>query len=174
MAVNFGQMFIESRGMPIQHDGKTLIMLDRLPAKLGDKFTVTIESTRSSHPQGVGVSEGLEVFGERVKRAVIWEYFSLPPEERAAERSRLPFSFQVVCRNKKGSLSFYNMTEFQGRQEWWHGGSCMIADDIPGGRRYCCNDFELDEDFDDLVFTVVRSSDLESKVTLDRIVLSKS
>jgi hypothetical protein len=32
----------------------------------------------------------------------------------------------------------------------------MIAEDVAGGRRYRCNDFELDEDFDDLVFTVVR------------------
>jgi hypothetical protein len=77
MAVNFGQLFIESRGSPIQRDGKTMIMLDKLPAGLGDKFTVTIEATRSPYPQGIGVSEGVEVFGERVKRAVIWEYFSL-------------------------------------------------------------------------------------------------
>lgn len=156
--MNFGQLFIQSRGIPIQHDGKTLLMLDKLPAKLGDKFTVTIEVTNSPYPQGVGVSEGVEVFGERVKRAVIWEYFSLPPELRAAERSRLPYSFEVVCRNRQGSLSFYNMTEFRGRQEWWHGGSCMIAEDIPRGRRYRCNDFELDADFDDLVFSVVKAS----------------
>jgi hypothetical protein len=154
--MDFGQLFIQSRGAPIHHDGKTLIMLDKVPAKLGETLIVTIEATSSAYPQGVGVSEGVEVFGERVKRAVIWEYFSLPPELRKSERSRLPFSFEVVCRNKKGSLSFYNMTEFRGRQEWWHGGSCMIAEDITGGRRYRCNDFELDEDFDDLVFTVVR------------------
>jgi hypothetical protein len=154
--VDFGQLFIQSRRAPIQHDGKTLIMLDRLPAKLGDKFTVTLETTRSLYPQGVGISEGVQVFGERVKRVVIWEYFSLPPELRQSERSRLPFSFEVVCRNKKGSLSFYNMTEVHGHQSWWHGGSCMIAEDIPGGRRYRCNDFELDDDFDDLVFSVVK------------------
>ncbi len=35
----------------------------------------------------------------------------------------------------------------------------MVATDIPGGRRYSCNDFELDDDFDDLVFTVTRPSD---------------
>lgn len=167
MSVNFGQRFIESRGTPIQYDGKTLIMLDKLAAKLGDKFTVTIESTRSPYPQGVGISESLEVFGERVKRAVIWEYFSLQPELRETERSRLPFSFEVVCRNRKGSLSFYNMTEFQGRQEWWHGGSCMIAEDIPGGRRYRCNDFELDDDFEDLVFTVVKACVIGPKATFD-------
>ena len=124
--------------------------------------------------RGSGVSEGVEVSGERVKRAVIWEYFSLLPELREVEQSRLPFSFEVVCRNKKGSLSFYNMTEFRGRQEWWHGGSCMFAEDIPGGRRYRCNDFELDEDFDDLVFSVIKAGDFGSKAMLDPDGLSAS
>ena len=153
---NFGQMFIASKGAPINYQGKSLIMLDRVPAKLGDCFLVTIESTKSDYPQGVGVSEGVEVFGAKEKRVVIWEYFSLPPEERSTRRSALPFSFEVMCRNKRGYLAFYNMTEFRGRQEWWHAGSCMVATDIPGGRRYSCNDFELDDDFDDLMFSVVK------------------
>jgi hypothetical protein len=153
---NFGEMFMQSKGGPIDYQGKQLIMLDRVPVKLGERLLVTIESTRAEWPQGVGIFEGVEVFGEPVKRAVVWEYFSLPPDMRATGRSRLPFSFEVTCRNNKGSLAFYNMTEFKGRQEWWHGGAAMVAADIPGGRRYSCNDFELDDDFDDLVFTVTR------------------
>jgi hypothetical protein len=82
---DFGQLFVKSRGAPIWHDGRALIMLDKVAAKLGEKFIVTIEATRSPYPQGVGVSEGVAVFGERVKRAVVWEYFSLPP--RRAEVS---------------------------------------------------------------------------------------
>jgi hypothetical protein len=149
-------MFIETRGAPVTYRGRSLVMLDRVSAKLGERFTVTIEATSSPYPQGLGVSEGVEVFGERAKRAVIWEYFSLPPVERGQQRSKLPFRFEVVCRNRRGHVAFYNMTEYQGRQEWWHGGSCMVVKEIPGGRRYHCNDFELDEDFDDLVFSVVR------------------
>lgn len=94
------------------------------------------------------------MFGEQVKRAVVWEYFSLPPADRNSRRSSLPFQFEVECRSDRGWLSFYNMAEYQGRQEWWHGGSCMWAEDIPGGRRYHCNDLELDDDFNDIVFTV--------------------
>ena len=61
------------------------------------------------------------------------------------------------------------MTEFQGRPSGGTGGSCMIAEGIPGGRRYHCqNDFELDEDFDDLVLTVVKLSTAKSKATLGR------
>jgi hypothetical protein len=154
---DFSSMFIDSRGAPIQYGGKTLIMADTIPATLGETFAVTIESTRSRYPQGVGMQEGVQVFGERVRRAVVWEYFSVPLNRRAFERSRLPFRFEVECRNKQGVLRFYNMTEYDGRQEHWNRGACMIAEDIPGGRRYHCNDFDPDEDFDDMVFSVVRA-----------------
>jgi hypothetical protein len=138
------------------YGGKSLVLSDKLPAKLGERFVVTIESTNSMLPQGVGISEGVRIFGETVKRAVVWEYFSLQPSERLEKKSLLPFTFEVECRNKSGSLSFYNMAEFKGRQQWWCGGSCMWFEEIDQGRRYHCNDFELDDDFDDIIFTVVR------------------
>jgi hypothetical protein len=160
MAVHeFGSLFMASKGAPITYGDKTLIMGDKLQARLGERFLVTIESTDSEYPQGVGVAEGIEVFETKVKRTVVWEYFSLPPEERQSRKSRLPFSFEVVCRNKKGFVWFYNMTEFQGRQEYWTRGHAMYVAEIEGGRRYFCNDFTPDEDFNDLVFTVVRVSD---------------
>jgi hypothetical protein len=153
-ALNFGQLFIESKGQPLAYKGKSLILSDRVPAACGQRFTVTIESTASSYPQGIGISENVRVFDDKARRAVVWEYFSLPPHERGKRKSALPFSFEVECRNKKGWLSFYNMAECNGQQSWWHAGSCMWVESIAGGRRYHCNDFELDDDFDDLVFTV--------------------
>ena len=158
MAVpNFGELFIASGGQPLSYGDRTLVMLDRFPAKLGERLLVTIESTKSPWPQGIGMSTDVEVFGSRQKRAVVWEYFSVRPEDRERVRSNLPFSFAVTCRNKSGFISFYNMTEFNGRQEWWHGGRCMVSSEIEGGRRYLCNDHELDDDFNDLVFNVVRA-----------------
>ena len=153
-APNFGQLFIESKGRAIEFHGKSLVLSDRIPARRGQRFIVTIETTSSEHPQGVGISEGVLIFEEQVKRGVVWEYFSVPPEDREQHRSVLPFTFEVECRNDKGWLSFYNMAEYKGRQEWWHAGSCMWVEEIPGGRRYHCNDFELDDDFNDIVFTV--------------------
>jgi hypothetical protein len=35
----------------------------------------------------------------------------------------------------------------------------MYAEEIEGGRRYYCNDFTPDDDFNDLIFTVVRVGD---------------
>jgi hypothetical protein len=155
---DFGSQFIKSKEQPIEYDGKQIVMIDRVPAKLNEEFVVTIESTNSLHPQGVGISEGVEVFGEKNKRAVVFEYVSLPPDERKANKSKFPFSFKVKCRNKKGFITFYNMCLFQGRQEWWHGGAGMIVEDIENGKRYYCNDFELNDDFDDIIFTVTRSA----------------
>ena len=158
MAVfDFSDRFMASKGAPITHGDKTLILMDEWPARLGEHFLVTIETTDSKYPQGVGVCEGVEIFGMREKLAVVWEYFSLPPEQRTHRKSQLPFSFEVVCRNKKGYLRFYNMSEVQGRQERHNRGSCMYAVDIAeGGRRYFCNDFDPDDDFNDLVFSIVR------------------
>ena len=33
-------------------------------------------------------------------------------------------------------------------------GAAMIVEEIENGRRYRCNDWEPDEDFDDIIFTV--------------------
>lgn len=149
---------MESKGQPIAHAGRVLQMIDRFPAALGEELVVTIETTTSPHLQGVAFSEGVEVFGQRVKKAVVFEFFSVPPEERETVRSRLPFSFVVTCRNRKGFISFYNMALTGERQSWWHAGSAMIAEECDGGRRYRCNDFEMDDDFDDLVFSVKRKT----------------
>jgi hypothetical protein len=157
MAVHdFSDLFMAAKASSITYGDKTLILMDEWPARLGERFLVTIESTDSIYPQGVGVCEGVEIFGMKARLAVIWEYFSLPPEERASQKSRLPFSFEVVCRNKQGYLRFYNMSEVQGRQERHNRGSCMYATEISNGRRYYCNDFDPDDDFNDLVFSVVK------------------
>jgi hypothetical protein len=154
---DFGSLFMASKGKPLTYKGQTLVLADRIPAKPGDVFLVTMERTNSSYVQGVACSDGVEVFGERVKRAVVWEYCSLPLAERSQARSRLPFTFEITCRNKSGYLSFYNMALLKGgQQSWWHWGACMIPEEIPGGRRYRCNDFQPNDDFDDIIFSVVR------------------
>jgi hypothetical protein len=155
---DFGRRFMESKGQPVTHGDRLLLMMDRFPANLGEEFLVTIESTASSYIQGVGFAENVEVFGQKEKKAVVFEHFSVLPEERAQTKSRLPFSFTVTCRSKKGFISFYNMALVGDRQEWWHAGSAMVVEEIDGGRRYHCNDFEFDDDFDDLVFTVKKKS----------------
>ncbi len=35
-------------------------------------------------------------------------------------------------------------------------GACMYSEDIPNGKRYFCNDGDLDDDFNDIIFTVTR------------------
>jgi hypothetical protein len=154
---NFGAKFMESKGNAISHQGHELHMSDKIPAALGDVFKVTIESTASKYVQGVGFSEGVEVFGVKQKRAVVWEIFSVPPQDREKVRSVLPYSFEVTCRSKRGFVRFYNMALEGDRQSWWTGGSAMIIEEVENGHRCRCNDFELDDDFCDIVFTVEKS-----------------
>jgi hypothetical protein len=152
---DFNRLFVENKGGPITYKGQSLVLSDKVTASFGEIFTVTIESTQSRFPQGVGISEGVEVFGQRTKKAVVWEYFSVPPQDRIRVRSRLPFSFEVICRNKQGFLHFYNMAEVEGRARWEYA-AAMIVDDIPTGRRYRCNDWQPNDDFHDVIFRVER------------------
>ncbi|OJW19261.1 MAG: hypothetical protein BGO58_03090 [Sphingopyxis sp. 65-8] len=41
-----------------------------------------------------------------------------------------------------------------GVMQSWHAGGAMIVEEIENVRRYLCNDGELDDDFDDLIFTL--------------------
>jgi hypothetical protein len=53
-------------------------------------------------------------------------------------------------------LEVYNLWDKgDGVTEAWHNGAAMIVEEIPGGRRYRCNDGYPDDDFDDLVFELV-------------------
>lgn len=151
---NFNRLFAESKGQPVIYNGDVIYLADKLSATLGEVFIVTIESTHSKYLQGVGVSENVRVFGQQEKRAVVFEHYSVPIENRSTERSRLPFQFEVECRNKKGFLWFYNMCLVNDRQEWWHGGCAMRREAMESGFRYFCNDWQRNDDFTDIVFSV--------------------
>jgi hypothetical protein len=153
---NFNRMFAEAKGLPVYYNSKYICMSDKVPAKYGERFLVTIESTNSKYLQGVGISQNVEVFGEKNNRVVVYEYASLLPDQRKEKRSELPFSFEVICRNKKGYLSFYNMAQVDGRNDWFNLGCAMIVDELSNTRIYHCNDFQPNDDFNDIVFQVER------------------
>ena len=56
--------------------------------------------------------------------------------------------------------NIWEVTSHMGRKftDSGHGGAAMIVEEIENGRRYRCNDGHLDEDFDDIVFSVKRVS----------------
>lgn len=152
--IEFEKLFKESNGQPIAYNGDIIFMMDKIDAKINDQFLVTIEKTNSIYLQGIGFSENVSVFGDTVKRAAVYEHFSVPPDERQRTKSKLPFSFTVTCKNKKGHITIYNMAMVGEVQHWWHNGFAMKKEKTENGWRYKCNDIRPNDDFTDLIFTV--------------------
>ena len=150
----FEKLFRQSNGLPVDYHGETIFMTDRIDAELNDLFLVTIEKTDSEYLQGIGFSDNVSIFGETVKKAVVFEHFSIPLDERQKIKSKLPFSFEVTCKNKKGHIAIYNMALVDGVQQWWHNGFAMKKENIENGWRYRCNDIKPNDDFTDLIFTI--------------------
>ena len=151
---DFNSLFKKSLGKPILYKGQELILADKIPVNYDEKLRITIESTNSKYIQGVGISDNIEIFGQKVGKAVVWEYYSVPPENRENTRNQLPYSFEVICKNKKGEIFIYNMAEVDGRQDYWNFGCAMIVENIENGKRYKCNDWQPNEDFNDIIFRV--------------------
>ncbi len=150
---DFGSQFIDSKGEPIKYKDKTLIMIERILVQAEDILQITIEETNSDYIQGIGISEEVEVFGNRGKKTVIFEYVSIPPKKRKRLKSKLPFSFEVKAIHN-GYISVYNMCLVNGHQSWWHNGSCMYKVEEVDCLRFYCNDFQPNDDFNDLIFSV--------------------
>lgn len=153
---DFNSRFSESKGEPIYYNGKAIILSDKVPAMFNERFLVTIEETNSILIQGIGLSGDIEVFGQKGKRSMILESFSIPPDQRARVRSKLPFEFEVISKSKKGFITIYNMAIEDGRQEWWVYACGMIKEEIENGFRYRCNDKQPNDDFNDIVFKIER------------------
>jgi hypothetical protein len=154
----FVKLFSQSKGQPVGYHGEKIFMADRIDAELNDLFLVTIEKTDSQYLQGIGFSDNVSIFGETVKKAVVFEHFSIPPDERQKIKSKLPFSFEVTCKNKKRYILIYNMALVDGVQQWWYKGFAMKKENIENGWRYRCNDIKPNDDFTDLIFTIKKIS----------------
>ena len=150
----FEELFSLTKGQPIDYFGEKLLLFDSLSAKYKDRFSVTIESTHSKFLQGIGFSENVSIFGERVKRAAIFEHFSIPTEDRNRKRSMLPFTFEVTSFNKKGFITIYNIALVDETLHYGHNGFAMKKEEYGEGWRYRCNDIQPNDDFNDIVFTI--------------------
>ena len=56
---DFSELFIKTKGNPIQYKGKVLVMVDDIPFEDGNQFLITFEKTNSEWRQGIG----LDIFG---------------------------------------------------------------------------------------------------------------
>ena len=166
----FQTKFLESKGQPIEYEGKRLVLGDFFPVMSATRLRLVIESCRSTFRQGVALdlahrgpdgrwrrgatTEGdgeLMVAGKKYngrKGIFLWQ-----------DDAQESFEFQVHGRPE--AVDVFNVWEVKDHRghpymDSRHNGAAMIVEEIPNGRRYRCNDGEPDEDFDDIVFRLER------------------
>jgi len=150
---SFSELFMKSKAQPIEWNGKILVMSDKFPVKNGDTLLISIEKTNSDCRQGlcVDVTGSCELDGELHKagkgvRMLFWED-TAPKQVKLKVITKQDF---VWIENIWESSAYLGKITVNSRLM----GAAMMVEDIENGRRYRCNDWHPDENFDDIVFTV--------------------
>lgn len=150
---NFEKLFLESKGKPIEYKGNTLYLIDSIVLKNNELIEVVIESTNSKWRQGIalGLDNGQFITnGNKIgKKIGVWQ-------DTAPTKCIIEMTLKG-----KDRLKIYNIWDTgDGVIHSWHNGAAMKIEEISGGKRYLCNDGYADEDFDDVIFTVVTKEKL--------------
>lgn len=142
---SFYNLFLASKGQPVDYNGRTILMVDRLTVADGQQLKVIFESVNADWRQGVCLTTdgGFVVNNQNIRRAtVLWQ-------------DTAPQEVILKVQTKKGECQVKNVWDVgDGVMHSWHNGAAMIVDEIASGRRYKCNDGRSDDDFDDLIFRI--------------------
>lgn len=146
----FDSMFTEPRN-PIIYKGNLVYPGEFIDGPKKFKAKITVISTNSKYRQGIsfymfGMKGTITYRGETRKR----NGFSFWADEIDDE---LTLDIDI----KEGTLWFGNFCDNTGtgsRVSGFSGFAMMIEDIGENKKRYYCNDWEPDEDFDDLIFDV--------------------
>lgn len=140
----FESKFRAAKGQPIEHNGKTIRRIDyfSLP-KAKVKLHIKFLETNSEWRQGIELSTkgDFDVANQKIKKGVrFWE--NTAPKD---------FSFEVSTKDRQ--ITVTNIWDHgSGATEKWYNGAAFYFEEIPGGKRYHCNDGHPNDDFTDLVF----------------------
>ena len=143
---NFEELFLKSKGKPVEYNGKEVRMMDEFPAKDGDALILSMEKFNSEWKQGIHLeTKGFFlVNNQKIKNTIVLWQDSAPKT----------VEFELSLK-KQGSIIVKNVWDTgDGVMHSWHHGSGIIIEDIPDGKRYFCNDGHPDDNFDDIVFTL--------------------
>lgn len=141
----FEELFIKSKGKPIEYNGKVIQMMDCFQVCQKQSITITFEATNSIWVQGIllEIDGSFEVNGRRIPdKLVLWE-------------NTAPRVVDIVLhpRKKEGQLCFRNVWDVgDGVIQSWHNGAGIVVEESSEGRRFFCNDGKPDDDFNDLIF----------------------
>jgi hypothetical protein len=144
--VVFQDLFDESKGQPIEYKGRQLCVLDIIPLdESAHRFRLTFEQVNSEWRQGVYLNSKklIEIDGEKLaKRVFLWH-------------KTIPEVVELSLPQKSKELVLANVWDKgYGATDYWTEGAAMYIEEIPGGKRYHCNDGHMDDDLNDLIFTL--------------------
>lgn len=143
--MSFQQLFMESKGQPIQYKGKELKMVDRINLSSSKIFLrIEILSTNSIWKQGIILqTKGhFEVNKQKLSnKIIIWE-------------DTAPKQIDISITSKDKILLIYNAWKTEdGTTHYWHNGGALFTEsDSNNVVVYYCNDGYADDDFDDIIF----------------------
>lgn len=145
--VDFSELFMETD--KIEYNGKTLIMLDRIPVNSSFKAEIELISTNSQFRQAISFkTEGNIDVGEGLvgPEHIFWE-------ELWTELGHK--SIEINGNSTNGELLIWNEWWQDDHVEAWTRNAAMVKEEISCCEFiYHCNDGQWDYDFDDIVFRI--------------------
>lgn len=142
--MNFDKMFIDSRGKAVEFEGEQIVRVDRVNVDNEFSGELRIISTNSSRKQFINIKVEGEIMinGKKGEKARVWE-------------GKTSSVTKFEGRSKNNELLIWNGWErSDGLTESWTNGGAMKVELDGNTRRYQCNDFDADAQFDDLVFEI--------------------
>jgi len=167
---NFKQIFKKDKSdlypQRIDYKERKIFLVDKFPVSNKDVLIISIESTESEYVQGfyIGISGYLKTKNGATKKrknatVCFWEDTEVldPKHIEVKVFTKDPYVFigniwEVEDESGKKKTCWAGGDEWRKFDKW--GGSAIYSEEIVGGRRYFCNDGDLDDDFDDIIFTV--------------------
>lgn len=148
----FQDLFMASKGQPVEYNGETIFMQDKIVVDVDFKFAVRLISTDSKYPQLINLA---------VEKG---EYLTYVDTQRAqfsflADTIPIGEEMLLIGHSKNKVLRVWNgwlSKDHLGNQvkESWYNGAAMKKEVSGNTIRYFCNDGEPDEDFNDLIFEI--------------------
>lgn len=142
----FQELFMLSKGQPIEYKGKIVKMIDKLDLINSDvPLYLEFISTDSKWKQGIILqTKGkFELNGQIApNKIVLWE-------------DTAPKMVQIKIKSKDKVLIIYNVWKIEdGTVFYWYNGGALYSEVDDGKITYYCNDGIPDDDFNDLIFRI--------------------
>ena len=141
--INFEDMFIASRGKPVEYEGQIIQLMDSVSLPSHATLRIIREGNKDGWRQGIHLStDGYFTVNKQVipKAVVLWA-------------DTAPANLGLDIHSENGTCHIKNVWDTgDGTMHSWHNGAAMIVEKTDNGRRYRCNDGKPNADFDDLIF----------------------